>query len=373
MNNSATTRRIYVKALEYNGNDKGKAETVETNSLLGNTPQQQFYEMKIIASRNNNVQKWAFTGYISPPENLGKTLNNEELKEITKEALKRVGVTQHNQYRLDIHNSTKQKHIHFLVNRIDVNGKCTVESRNIGKRFGEAVRNICKERGIKTDVEIGIEKKKLMLEVLKKSIQKTDNFDSLQLEMSKKKFLLDISNNIKDGVSGLRITKHEDINFETEKIYKSGYKLSEITNKLKIVEIKQIFELNNKIKDAIMIANNWNEFKNYLYQEKILISKNSTTNTFIVRIIDENQKLKNSGVFYSKQDGYLLSDIDNNELIQKINALSIKESFYQHDENYVEKKTSTPNFENHLLTNSNNTQDDDLYNDQRKRRKYKHR
>ncbi len=64
-----------------------------------------------------------------------------------------------NRYRLDIHNSTKHKHIHFVVNRIDISGKCTVKAHRYRRRFGEAVREVCKEKGLLTDIEIGIQKK----------------------------------------------------------------------------------------------------------------------------------------------------------------------------------------------------------------------
>ena len=42
MNNSATTRTITKIALEYNGNDKGTAETVASNCLLSSTVEGQF-------------------------------------------------------------------------------------------------------------------------------------------------------------------------------------------------------------------------------------------------------------------------------------------------------------------------------------------
>ena len=49
MNNSATTRRITKIAIEYNGNDKGKAERVYQNNLLSQNPEQQF--TKVISVR----------------------------------------------------------------------------------------------------------------------------------------------------------------------------------------------------------------------------------------------------------------------------------------------------------------------------------
>ena len=244
MNNSATTRIISKIALEYNGNDKGMAELAAVNFLLSSNPEDQFHEMKIVADRNSNVEKWALTGYISPPEEIGKSLSDEELTDIAIEALKKVGVTDLNQFRLDIHNSTKQKHIHFVVNRMNIHGKCTVKSRKIGERFGEAVRQICQERNLKTDVEIGIEKKQQMLKILQNCMKVSRNFDDLVDYMRRCGYRVTLSQNVKEGMSGMRIVRLKDINDQTQRQYHPGYKLSEITSKLKIKDIKEILNRN---------------------------------------------------------------------------------------------------------------------------------
>jgi hypothetical protein len=246
MNNSATTRTITKIALEYNGNDKGTAVMVASNCLLSSTSEGQFLEMKTVADRNPNVKKWALTGYISQPDEIGRKLMDEEFAEIALNALDKIGVTENNQFRLDIHNSTKQKHLHFIVNRIDISGKCTVKSHDIGRGFGEAVREVCKEKGLLTDVEIGIQKKAEMLSNLKETLKTAKNFNELILKMKTKGFEVQLSTNVKDGVSGMRIVMEKDKNFQTERIYKAGYKLSEITSKLKIAGIKAILNENKE-------------------------------------------------------------------------------------------------------------------------------
>ncbi|QIY82414.1 relaxase/mobilization nuclease domain-containing protein [Chryseobacterium sp. NEB161] len=262
MNNSATTRTITKNALEYNGNDKGTAEMVASNCLLSSTSEGQFLEMKTVADRNTNVQKWALTGYISQPDEIGRKLTDEEFTEIATKALEKIGVTKNNQFRLDIHNSTKQKHIHFIVNRIDISGKCTVKSHDVGRRFGEAVREVCKEKGLLTDVEIGIQKKAEMLKNIKETLKSAKNFDELIFKMKEKGFEIQLSKNVKDGVSGMRIVMEKDKNPNTDRIYKAGYKLSEITNKLKIADIKAILNENKEKK-----LDNENVFSENLNQE----------------------------------------------------------------------------------------------------------
>lgn len=267
MNNSATTRIISKIALEYNGNDKGMAELAAVNFLLSSNPEDQFHEMKIVADRNSNVKKWALTGYISPPEEIGKSLSDEELTAIAIEALKKIGVTELNQFRLDIHNSTKQKHIHFVVNRINIQGKCTVKSRKIGERFGEAVRQICQERNLKTDVEIGIEKKAEMLKNLTESLRTSNNFEELISKMRAKCFDVQLSSNVKDGISGMRIILEKDKNPNTDRQYKAGYTLSQISNRLKITEIKLLFEVKQTVRKNLQNANSLNDLRQKLQQD----------------------------------------------------------------------------------------------------------
>ena len=261
MNNSATTRTITKIALEYNGNDKGTAEMMASNCLLSSTAEGQFQEMKTVADRNSNVKKWALTGYISQPDEIGRNLTDQEFTEIATKALEKIGVTENNQFRLDIHNSTKQKHLHFIVNRIDISGKCTVKSHDIGRRFGEAVREVCKEKGLLTDVEIGIQKKALMLKNLKETLKTAKNFDELILKMKTKGFEVQLSTNVKVGVSGMRIVMEKDKNLNTERVYKAGYKLSEITSKLKIKDIKAILNENNekKLNNETIFSENSNQ------------------------------------------------------------------------------------------------------------------
>lgn len=323
MNNSATTRMISKIALEYNGNDKGMAELAAVNFLLGSKPEDQFHEMKIVADRNSKVKKWALTGYISPPEEIGKSLSDEELTDIAIEALKKVGVTDLNQFRLDIHNSTKQKHIHFVVNRMNIQGKCTVKSHKIGERFGKAVRQICQERNLKTDVEIGIEKKADMLKNLTESLQTSNNFEELILKMKAKGFDVQLSSNIKDGISGMRIILEKDKNPNTERQYKAGYTLSQISNKLKISEIKMLFEIKQSFTKNLQNANSLNHLRQKLQQDGFKMKvqykgefkpnqKNEIHDVWINRIFHSKENLPKDGFFYKKFDGFSLSAIDSN-------------------------------------------------------------
>ncbi|WP_454059741.1 relaxase/mobilization nuclease domain-containing protein [Elizabethkingia ursingii] len=246
MNNSATTRRISKIAIEYNGNDKGTAQRVYQNNLLSQDPELQFKEMKTVADRNKNVKNWALTGYISPEKSIGDKLSNDELTQLALKALKKIGVSDSNQMVLDIHNSTKQKHIHFIVNRVNTRGENMINAHRIGENFGKAVREVCQEMNLKTDIEIGKEKKKLMLDTLTASLKTSRSFEELIDTMKNSGYRVILSQNEKVGISGMRIVRFEDINHQTKREYKPGYKLSEITNALKVKDIKQILQENSE-------------------------------------------------------------------------------------------------------------------------------
>ena len=340
MNNSATTRTITKIALEYNGNDKGTAEMVASNYILSETAEGQFHEMKTVAERNSKVKKWALTGYISQPDEIGRKLKDEEFLEIATKALDKVGVTANNQFRLDIHNSTKHKHIHFIVNRIDISGKCTVKSHDIGKRFGDAVREVCKERGLLTDIEIGIQKKAEMLKSLTEAIRSENNFDGLISEMKKKGFEVQLSSNVKDGISGMRILMEKNKNFQTERIYKAGYKLSEISNQLKISEIKSVFEMKKAVREAQKNADNLKVFRENLQQKGFSVKiqykgeykagqKNEIQDLWINKVNSSQEK---NGFFFRKNFGFSLSAIDSDlgNLVKLLNQGNINNEVSTH-------------------------------------------
>lgn len=340
MNNSATTRAITKIAIEYNGNDKVTAEMISSNCLLSSNPEGQYLEMKTVADRNPKVNKWALTGYISQPDEIGRKLKDEEFLEIAIKALEKIGVTNKNQYRLDIHNSTKHKHIHFIVNRINISGKCTVKAHDIGRRFGEAVREVCKEKGLLTDVEIGIQKKAEMLKSLTDVIRSEDNFEDLILEMKKRGFEIQLSTNVKDGISGMRIVMEKDKNHQTERIYKAGYKLSEISNQLKISEIKSLFEIKQAIREAQKNADNLKELRKILQQIGISVKiqykgefkagqKNEIQDLLINRIGSSQEK---NGFFFRKNVGFSLSAIDSDlgDLVRSLSQSSVNNDAGNH-------------------------------------------
>jgi organic radical activating enzyme len=103
-----------------------------------------------------------------------------------------------------------------------------------------------------------------MLKNLKETLKKVKNFEELIQKMKAKGFEVQLSTNVKDGVSGMRIVMLKDKNPNTERIYKAGYKLSEISNKLKMKDIKAILNENKekKLDDETIFSENSNEVNN---------------------------------------------------------------------------------------------------------------
>ena len=346
MNNSATTRKISKIAFEYQGDDKGLSELVFSQNLLGETPEMQFEEMKAVAERNSNVEKWALTGYISLP--VEEKMSDEDLKNLCLEALKKIGMANSNQAIIHQHNSTKQRHLHFLCNRISIDGICTVKSHNIGKRFGEAVREISRQKGYETDVEIGIKKRSEMLANLTESIAFSSDFKNLIDLMKQKGFIVELSENVKDGISGMRITMEKDKNYQTERVYKSGYKLSQISNKLNIREIKDIFRVKQEIRNTIAHSRNVSELKKNLLQKNISakINYSKDLNGNLTNRIEKlllkplDSEMKKNGFFFNEYDGYSISEIDNvfsNDNLNRIFDSINNTNTYNSEENLIQQ------------------------------------
>jgi hypothetical protein len=180
-----------------------------------------------------------------------------------------------------------------------------------------------------------------MLKSLTEVIRSEYNFDDLIAEMKKKGFEVQLSSNVKDGISGMRIVMEKDKNFQTERIYKSGYKLSEISNQLKISEIKSLFEKKKAVREAQKDAGNIKGFRKILQQRGISVKiqykgefkagqKNEIQDLWINKV-DSNGQEKN-GFFFRKNVGFSLSAIDSgfDDLAKLLSGNSVKNDVSNH-------------------------------------------
>ncbi|MGX9985271.1 hypothetical protein [Soonwooa purpurea] len=152
--------------------------------------------------------------------------------------------------------------------------------------------------------------------------------------MKEKGFEVQLSSNSKDGISGMRIVMEKDKNFQTERIYKAGYKLSEISNQIKISEIKSLFEIKKTVTEAQKHANNLKEFREHLKQKGVSIKiqydgefkvgqKNKVQNIWINKVDSIDQE--KNGFFFRKNVGFSLSAIDSDlgDAVKSLNQNNI--------------------------------------------------
>lgn len=236
---SASTRNISSKSIGYQQSDKEQSVEVCRNGLSGEKPKELFEEFKQVADLNKRTENKYVTAVISPPKEYSQNLSLEDWGKLAEDYLKREGIGKNNQYLVHLHQSTDDKHLHIIANRIDFHGKNQVTSHNIGERASSHAEVLSKGRNWKTAQEITGEKKAEIKNVLLQEKGQSKSLRDLVDRMDNRGYNMQISENSK-GLNGARIIPKADINMNPsvlEKVTKQGFKLSDIDPKLKIKEI----------------------------------------------------------------------------------------------------------------------------------------
>jgi hypothetical protein len=153
-----------------------KGYELDRNNICGTTPKEIVEEMKMIQDLNQRATNKTFSMVISPDIKDGKNLSDDELREITKDYLNKLGIdTEKQQYVAFVHTEKEHKHIHIIANRVQPNGKL-ISDHHIGKRGQWIAHEIAKEKGL-------ISAKEKMFENIR-TIEKGTN--SLKNEIYKK-------------------------------------------------------------------------------------------------------------------------------------------------------------------------------------------
>ena len=236
---SASTRNISSRSISYQQSDKEQSIEVCRNGLSGEEPKELFEEFKQVADLNKRTENKYVTAVISPPKEYSQNLSLNDWAKLAEDYLKREGIGKDNQYLVHLHQSTDDKHLHIIANRIDYYGKNQVTSHNIGERASGHAEVLSKERNWKTAQEITGEKKAEIKNVLLQEKGQSKSLSDLVDRMDNRGYIMQISENSK-GLNGARIIPKADINMNPsvlEKVTKQGFKLSDIDPKLKIKEI----------------------------------------------------------------------------------------------------------------------------------------
>lgn len=236
---SASTRNISSRSIQYQQSDKEQSVEVCRNGLFGEKPKELFEEFKQIADRNTRTEKKYVTAVISPPKEYSENLSLQDWAKLAEDYLKKEKIGKNNQYLVHLHQSTDDKHLHIIANRIDFHGNNQVTSHHIGKRATVHAEALSKARNWKTIRDLSGEKKAEIKNILLQEKGESRSLDDLVSRMDKRGYIMQINENSK-GLNGARIIPKADINMNPsvlEKIAKQGFKLSDIDPKLKIKEI----------------------------------------------------------------------------------------------------------------------------------------
>lgn len=107
--------------------------------------------MREVRSLNSRCQNNTYCIVLSPDSNQTK-FSNEELKVLTLVHLKNLGLENH-QYITYVHNSTENKHLYIIANRINMEDKIHID-KMISLKAQESAQKFTQNRGLHTAKEI---------------------------------------------------------------------------------------------------------------------------------------------------------------------------------------------------------------------------
>lgn len=128
--------------------DERKGYELDRSMLYGDKSSEIMRSFRMQQSLNSECNKKFITAYISPEPGDGQRLSDKELKEISRDFMKGIGVNPDKQaYLAIVHTEKNHKHIHLLINRIDENNK-TIKDNFIVLKAQNIAHKIATERGL---------------------------------------------------------------------------------------------------------------------------------------------------------------------------------------------------------------------------------
>lgn len=111
---------------------RDQAIELDRNLLIGETPLEMSNEFKMFQNLNSRCSKNSFSFVISPSVKDGKTLSQDDYKNIARDFLKEINLEK-NQYVAYLHQEKQHKHIHIVTNRVNQQG-IAYKDNFIGKK-----------------------------------------------------------------------------------------------------------------------------------------------------------------------------------------------------------------------------------------------
>ncbi|WP_333854647.1 relaxase/mobilization nuclease domain-containing protein [Epilithonimonas sp.] len=170
MTASAKSVKGSTKSIDYLIEER-KGYELERNLIYGDNSKEIMESFRMQQISNVECDKKFFTAYISPDPKDGQKLSDKELREISHDFMRGIGVNPEKQaYLAVVHTEKNHKHIHLLINRIDDKNKAIKDNFSVLKAQNTA-HKIAKERGL-------ISARDIMNKNIDKSIEKTQEIKS---------------------------------------------------------------------------------------------------------------------------------------------------------------------------------------------------
>lgn len=242
--------------LNYIMSDKKGYELFRSN-LCGRNPKEIMEEIKIIQDFNQRAVNKTLSLVLSPSINDGNKLSDSDLREISIEFLKELNIDI-NQFQIlaFIHTEKQHKHLHFYINRLNMNTLKLVNDHHIGKRAQWIAHRMALKRNLISAKQVMINKIKSIekKEVSDEKLIKTDiykkHLKAIDKHLSSFSEYIDIMKSmgviVQPTINKQGLTQgHRLIDVATN----SNYKASEVNRKMNLNDIGN----NNSKKEKIMI------------------------------------------------------------------------------------------------------------------------
>lgn len=171
---------------QYVVNDK-KGYELMRNNLSGLTPKDMYSNMAIIQNQNLRCKNNTFSIVLSPTIEDGKKLSDQQLKEVTKDFLKEMNLKS-SQFIAFIHDEKDHKHIHIILNRVNLDGSLINDSF-ISKRAQQTAHKIAQKHQLISAKDLKKAKEKKQKEASKDVIKQIRNANRLVMNTKPKNLL----------------------------------------------------------------------------------------------------------------------------------------------------------------------------------------
>lgn len=206
--------------------EKNGAEIIDKKMVIGENGKEISNEFKLFQDLNKRTENNTISFVLSPEPKQGETLNNNQMKILSDDFLKRMGL-ENNQAVIVKHTDKAHTHLHIFVNRINEKGEA-YKDNFIGKKSQNTADQVAKERGLIRAKEV-MKSKELSTQQIRKEIKeisdkviksKPKNF----LDYSKKMETLGVKINPKINkngqMQGFRVD-FKGMNFKASEVHKT--------------------------------------------------------------------------------------------------------------------------------------------------------